>query len=77
MSVPAKGAIKSSTKSKPGLSQEKIMKALNDQISVETEQIDPQEVKQELLKNIRLKWPANVQNKSSLTRSATDRKCLR
>lgn len=35
------------------------MKALNDQISVETEQIDPQEVKQELLK----KYPTKVARK--------------
>jgi nitrogenase molybdenum-iron protein alpha chain len=46
-------------KCESGLSQEKIMKALNENISLETEQIDPQEVKQELLK----KYPTKVARK--------------
>lgn len=46
-------------KCESGLSQEKIMKALNENIPLETEQIDPQEVKQELLK----KYPTKVARK--------------
>ncbi len=46
-------------KYKPGLSQEKEMKALNENIPIETEQIDPQEVKQELLR----KYPTKVARK--------------
>jgi len=46
-------------KYKPSLSQEKEMKALNENIPIETEQIDPQEVKQELLR----KYPTKVARK--------------
>ena len=51
------------------------MKALNENIPIETEQIDPQEVKQELLK----KYPTKVARKRAkqiiVNKVSEDRKC--